>query len=60
MGKDIGRIYKYSNFQLSTFSLKTPVSSSSEPQKYSAIEPTTMSVPSTTDKHEKICFVFPK
>ena len=33
-------------------SLKTPISSSSEPQKYSAIVLTTTSVPSVTDKHQ--------
>ena len=52
MGKDIGRIYKHSQYQLSTSSLKAPVSSSSEPQTSSAIELTTTSVPSATDKHQ--------
>ena len=52
MGKYIRQIYKHNQYQLSTFSLKTPVSSSSEPQKYSAIELTTMSAPSTTDKDQ--------
>ena len=52
MGKDIGKIYKHSQSQLSTSSLKAPVSSSSEPQTSSAIELTTTSVPSATDKHQ--------
>ena len=52
MGKDIGRIYKYSQSQISTFSLKTPVSSSPEPQISSSIELTTMSVPSVRDKNQ--------
>ena len=52
MGKGIGRIYKHSQSQLSTLSLNAPVSSSSEPQTYSAIELTTTYVPYTTDKHQ--------
>ena len=52
MGKYIERIYKHSQSQLSTLSLKTPVSSSSEPQTSSAIELTTSSVPYVTDKHQ--------
>ena len=51
MEKDIGRIYKHSQSQLSTLSHKTPVSSSSEPQTSSAIELTTTYVPSVTDKN---------
>ena len=46
MGKDIGQIYKYSQSQLSTLSLKVPVISYSDPQTPSAIELTTTSVPS--------------
>ena len=52
IGKDIGRIYKHSQYQLSTSSLKAHVSSSSEPQISSTIELTTKSVPSATDKHQ--------
>ena len=52
MGKDIGQIYKYSQYQISTLSLKTPVSSSSEPQTSSDIELTTTSVPYATGKHK--------
>ena len=52
MGKGIGNFYKHSQYQTSTLSLKAPVSSSSEPQKYSAIELTTTSVPSATYKHQ--------
>ena len=51
MGKDIGRIYKHIQSQLSTSSLKAPVISSSEPQTFSSIELTKTSVPSATDKH---------
>ena len=52
MGKDVGNIYKHSQSQLSTLSLKTPVSSSLEPQTSSAFEFTTTSVPSVTDKNK--------
>ena len=52
MGKDIGKIYKHSQFQLSTLSLKTHLSSYSEPQTSSAIELITTSVPSMTYKHQ--------
>ena len=52
MGKVIGRIYKLSQYQLSTSSLKSPVSSSSETQTSSAIELITTSVPYATDKHQ--------
>ena len=52
MGKEIGQIYKYSQSQLSTPSLKAPVSSSSDPQTSSAIKLTTTSVPSVTDKNQ--------
>ena len=52
MGKDIGRIYKHSQYQLLTSSLKAPVSSYSDSQTYSAIELTTTSFPSATDKHQ--------
>ena len=60
MGKDIGRIYENSQSQLSTFSLKTPVSSSSDPQTSSDIKLTTMSVPSITDKNQKNQFLIPQ
>ena len=52
MGKDIGKVYKHSQSQLSTSSLKEPVSSSSAPQTSSAIERTKTSVPSVTDKNQ--------
>ena len=52
MGKDIGRIYRYSRSELSTFSLKALVSSSSDPQTPSAIELTTTFVPSVRDKNK--------
>ena len=60
MGKYIGRIYKHSQSQLSTLSLKTPVSSSSEPKTSSAIKLTTTSVPYVTDKIKTIMFLVPK
>ena len=60
MGKDIGLIYKHSQYQLSTLSLKAPVSSSSEPQTYSAIELTTTSVPSAIDKLQNNSVCIPK
>ena len=46
VGKDIGRIYKHSKSQLSTLSLKAPVTSPSESQTPSAIKLTAKSVPS--------------
>ena len=52
MGKDISRIYKPSQSQLSTLSIKAPVSSSLEYQTSSAIKLTTTSVPSITDKNQ--------
>ena len=52
MGKNFGQIYKRSQYQLSTLSLKAPVSSSSEPQTSSAIELKTTSFPSETYKHQ--------
>ena len=52
MGKDIVRIYKYNQLQLSTSSLKATVSSYSEPQKFYAIKLTTTSVISARDKHK--------
>ena len=52
MGKDIGRIYKKSQYQLSNLSFKAPVSSSSESQKYSAIELRKMYVPSAIYKNK--------
>ena len=60
MGKDIGRIYKHGKYQLSTLSLKTPVSSSSEPQTSSAIELTTTSVPSVTEKNKNNSVLYSK
>ena len=52
MGKDIGKIYRYSQSQISISSLNVPVSSYSDPQTSSSIELTTTSVPSMTDKHQ--------
>ena len=53
MGKDIGRIYKHSQSQFSTLSIKAPVISYSDPQIFSAIKLATTSVPSITEKHQK-------
>ena len=50
--KDIERIYKHSQSQLSTLPLKTPVSPSSEPQTSSVTELTTTDVPSVIEKHQ--------
>ena len=52
MGKDIGRIYKHSQSQLSILSFKEPVSSSSAPQTSSSIKLTTTYVPSVRDKKQ--------
>ena len=51
MGKESGRIYKHSQSQLPTLSLKAPVNLYSEPQTSPAIKLTTTSVPSVTDKN---------
>ena len=56
MRKDIRQIYKHSQSQLSKFSLKTPVSSSSENQTYPAIELTRKS----ETKVKTILFCIPK
>ena len=52
MEKEIGKSYKHIQYQLSTLSLKTPISSSLETQTSSAIDLTKMSVTSETDKHQ--------
>ena len=52
MGKDIGRVYKYGQYQLSTSLLKAPISSSSDAQTSSAIKLTTTPVPSITYKNQ--------
>ena len=52
MVKDMGLIYKHSQYQLSTLSLKTSVSSSPKPQKSPAIEFTTKPAPYVTEKHQ--------
>ena len=54
IGKDIERIYRHSQSQISTLSLKAPVSSSSETKTFLAILLTTTSVPYATDKHQNI------
>ena len=53
MGKEIGQLYKHSQSQLSTLSLKAPVSSSSESQTASTIKLKTTFVLSARDKHQK-------
>ena len=52
MGKDIGRIYKYSQSQPSTLLPKARISSSSYPQTSPAIKLKTASVPSIRDKNQ--------
>ena len=52
MGKDIGIIYKYSQYQLSTLSIKAPVLSYSASQKSSYIELTITSIPCVIDKKQ--------
>ena len=52
MGKDIGQIYKHIQSQLSTLSLKAPVSSSSKFQTSSDIKLTTTYVPSARYKYQ--------
>ena len=52
MGKYIGRIYKYSQSEISTSSLKAPSSSSSAPQTPSGIESIKKSVPSVRGKNQ--------
>ena len=52
MGKDIGRIYKYSLSKILTSSLKSPVISSSDPQTSSSTELTAASVPSVRNKNQ--------
>ena len=52
MGKDIGQIYKHSQSQLLTSSIKAPVSLSQESQTSSAIKVTTTSIPSIIYKHQ--------
>ena len=60
MGKDIRRIYRHSQSQLSTSSLKASGSSSSDPQTSSATELTTTPVPSVIDKKQKNLFCIHK
>ena len=56
MWKDIGQVYKHSQSQILTLSIKAPGSSSSEPQTFSVIKSTITSVPSITDKHQNKFF----
>ena len=60
MGKDIAQIYKHSQSQLSTLSLKAPVGSSSEYQTSSDIKLITTSVPSARDKHQNNSVLYSK
>ena len=60
MGKDIEQIYKHSQSQLSTPSIKTPVISYSNSQTSSSIELTITSVSSVIDKNKQILFCVPK
>ena len=58
MGKYIGRMYKHVQSQLSILSLKTSVSSSSEPQTSSSIKLTTTPIPSVIDKNQNNCVLY--
>ena len=60
MGKDIERIYKQSESQISTLSINANVGSYSEPQTSPAIKLTTMYIPCITYKHLKNRFCVPK
>ena len=60
MGKDIGQIYKHGQLQISTSSIKAPVSSSSEPQTSSAIELTKTYLPSIIDKQQNSYVLYSK
>ena len=52
VGKEIGRIHKHGQYQLSTLSIKSPVLLSLAAQKSSYIELTITSVPSVRDKKQ--------
>ena len=50
--KTLNKMFKRGQYQLSTPPIKALISSSSEPQTFSAIKLTTTSVPSIRDKHQ--------
>ena len=52
MGKDIGKFYKHSQYQISTPSIKAPVISYLASQTSSSIVLTINSVPSVRDKKQ--------
>ena len=52
MGKGMRQIYKHSQYQLSTLSIKAPVPSNSASQSSSSIELTITPVPSVVDKKQ--------
>ena len=52
MGKDVGKIYQHSQYQLSTSSYKAPVNSYSASETLSSIELTTASIFSVRDKNQ--------
>ena len=60
MGKYIGSIYKHSQYQLSTKSIKEPVFSFSYSQTSSSIKLSITSVSSVIDKEKPIPFCVPK
>ena len=60
MGKEIGKICKHSQDQLSTPSMKAPVILSLTPYKSSFIELTITSVPFVRDKNKPSPFCAPK
>ena len=52
MGKNIGKIYKYNQPQLSISSLKAPINLSSDIQASPAIKLITTSIPYVRDKYQ--------
>ena len=52
MGKEIGKIYKNSQYQLSTPSIKAPVHLSLDSQTSTSIELAITSIPSVRDKKQ--------
>ena len=60
IGKDIGQIYRYSQSQLSTLSLKAPVSSFIDPQNYQPLNKQQLLSLPLEKKIKTIMFCIPK
>ena len=58
MGKDIGRIYKHGQYQISTLSIKEIVISYSDSQTLSSIESKITPASSVIEKKNQFHFVF--